>query len=146
MGVVLPQKLTLILLSSTTLLPLLLLPLPLSLAPGAEAMIGEGHPWRYIFPFFPKELDILLGHLETSVVRLKDVLEQCEDMLEGEWEGEHGPLGVMQLSATDDDDEDSDDSMEEKVDRILELREKISELEDKIEECRFHFWTGAEDD
>ena len=40
----------------------------MTLCPSAEA--GH-HSWRYVFPFFPAELDVLLGHLRTTVKRLE---------------------------------------------------------------------------
>ncbi|XP_076434788.1 uncharacterized protein LOC143274755 [Babylonia areolata] len=132
---------------STTLLLALLLPPPHPLLSAPPALLARAdpvaHSWRYVFPFFPAELDILVGHLRTTVTRLQEVLKQCEDMRDGEWEGDNGPLGVQMLSADEDDKasedldkaEDLDDSMEDKVERIVELREVISDLEDKIEEC-----------
>ncbi|KAK7087743.1 uncharacterized protein [Littorina saxatilis] len=105
---------------------------------------GGHHSWRYVFPFFPAELDVLLGHLRTTVLRLEEVLDKCKDMAEGEWEGGDKGKEVMRLSA--DNDDNNGKNMEEKVEKILELRETVSELEDEIEECRFHFWTGQEAD
>ncbi|XP_025092186.1 uncharacterized protein LOC112562848 isoform X1 [Pomacea canaliculata] len=105
---------------------------------GGRCDEADVHSWRYIFPFFPADLDILLAHLRTTILRLEETLEKCEDMVKGEYEGEDSVIGALRLSAPAHN--DTNKPMAEKVERIHELREKIRGLEDKIEECRFEFW------
>ncbi|CAG5124195.1 unnamed protein product, partial [Candidula unifasciata] len=86
-------------------------------ADGEDDKVDEGRSLRYVFPFYPRELDILIGHLQTEVRNRVIDMYDSGDSIE---------------VPTDRDD---------KLELIAKFRDTIREKEAALEKCRFNFWT-----
>ncbi|BFZ04489.1 hypothetical protein BsWGS_07527 [Bradybaena similaris] len=100
----------------------------------------ENRSLRYVFPFYPRELDILIGHLQTEIYRLEESLKTCEEIIDGKHEA--GNRVIDMYDSGDDIDVPSD--RDDKLELIAKFRNTIREKEAALEKCRFNFWTGGD--
>ncbi|XP_059178652.1 uncharacterized protein LOC131957867 [Physella acuta] len=94
---------------------------------------------RFVFPFYPKELDILIGHLQTKLYRITESMGTCQEINNGNHEA-----GSYFINVYDDGGADSPPNGRiSKLEKIAKLREEVKAAELKLEKCRFQFWAGA---
>ncbi|XP_055862908.1 uncharacterized protein LOC129922152 isoform X1 [Biomphalaria glabrata] len=93
---------------------------------------------RFVFPFYPKELDILIGHLQTKLFRVTQSLDSCEQINAGNHEAGNYVIDINDKG----DVTELPSSRAKKLETITKLRKEIKEVEAKLDICRFKFWTG----
>ncbi|CAL1536123.1 unnamed protein product [Lymnaea stagnalis] len=93
---------------------------------------------RFVFPFYPRELDILIGHLQSKLYKVKTTLDTCKEINDGNHKAgsyvvniyDNGNASVAPRGRVS------------KLETIAKLREDIESAESELEKCRFQFWTG----